>query len=1055
VQKQVTWLHISDIHFSSKTAWRHDSYREALLRHLESQFESGEAIVPDLIFCTGDIAFGETSRNPLKAQYEDAMLFLEKLRKVCSKDGGALPLENIFLVPGNHDIDRSKVNQDAQMAYQNPPGGARVFFDRINQRFNDKSHELNDAFRRLEEYSEFVRKFLPHQYDAEGSLCYAVEREINGICVGIGGFNSAWSCSGPEDDRNIWLGGEWQFNYMRKRLNDAELKIGLIHHPTDWMSAPEQDLANRRISTDFDFWLHGHVHNSWVSPLSSHVIVSAGAIGADQTDEFGFNLTTLDLMKGKGEIRLNNIKSGSTDWTIYPIGGHAPKGIWNLDLNPRRFKILSANPSQEKEKEKEMLTQSTLPDSFVHRYFTKKLDEALRSFSTHNIPWVNRILSTVSEVAKNSESAPTIDVKDIISSSMSILIKAPAQYGLTSLARYLVKEAWDNHHELWMYLDAKSVAPHNAALNECIADELQILGMEVAKIRVFVVDSWSADDKGMVKLLGLISDKFPDARLLVMQQINNTNFMSSDVRVKNREFFSYYLWSLSRHVMRDLVACFNEIRPIGDEDAVTTRLTSDLDVLNLHRTPLNCITLLKVSEIDFEESPVNRSDIIKRVLFLLFNVDEIPTYKSKPDLKDCEFVLGAFCESLMRNTEYIFSRDKFLSDVQKLCKSALIDLETDLVFDVLYRNNIIIKTGNFFKFKFAYWIYYFAAQRMHHSPEFATYIFDDMRYSQYPEIIEFYTGIDRRRNDALQILTQDILRCHDEIRTKLALPDDINPYKFAIWKPSPALQEQMQQEIAEGVLASNLPASIKDQFADKNYDRSRPYDQEINNVLSESSFINMIMSMSAGARALRNSDYATTEVKRELLKAVTSCWVQATRVLFSILPILAKEGYAVYDGIGFVVADDFEGDAKSRFIRLLTLIPSNVMSWNVDDLYSRKLGPLLTDRLDQNDVSEIERHELILLLIAKRPRDWDRQVQRYIINNEKNSYYLMDVYEALGHQHSYGFASPTALKAIEYLIKFAAAKHLTGEKSPNSKAIAKVKIGGDPAGEGEISVKTL
>jgi hypothetical protein len=77
-------------------------------------------------------------------------------------------------------------------------------------------------------------------------------------------------------------------------------------------------------------------------------------------------------------------------------------------------------------------------------------------------------------------------------------------------------------------------------------------------------------------------------------------------------------------------------------------------VLNLHRTPLNCLTLLKVSEIDFDESPVNRSEMIKRVLFLLFNIDDVPTYKTRPDLKDCEYVLGYFCEHLIRDGAYSF-----------------------------------------------------------------------------------------------------------------------------------------------------------------------------------------------------------------------------------------------------------------------------------------------------------------------------------------------------------------------------------------------------------------
>jgi hypothetical protein len=452
---------------------------------------------------------------------------------------------------------------------------------------------------------------------------------------------------------------------------------------------------------------------------------------------------------------------------------------------------------------------------------------------------------------------------------------------------------------------------------------------------------------------------------------------------------------------------------------------------------LNCLTLLKVSEIDFDESPVNRTEMIKRVLFLLFNSDDIPTYKASPDLKDCEYVLGYFCETMLREKNYYFSRETFLSLLENFCKDRFIDLEIEVVFDVLHSNNIIVKRDNLFCFRFAYWIHYFVAQRMHHDECFARFIFEDMRYAVFPEVVEFYTDIDRRREDALQVLIKDLRSLNAKVNNNLGLPEGLNPYKSGEWKASESMLKQMQDEITNGVLSSNLPISVKDKYVDRTYDRTRPYYQDIKDILSEFYFVNITHTMRAGAKALRNSDYVNPDIKRQLLQEIIRCWELSSRVLFVLLPFLAYCGRAVSEGVIFLLSDTFADDPENRFNQILTSIPQNVVSWCKDDLFSQKLGPLLIDQMLKEE-DPLKKHELVLLLIKQRPRGWYEQVHRYIASISKNSFYLVDVYSALRGQYRYSYASPLVLKEIEYLIKMAMAKHLTGHKMPGRKLTKKI-----------------
>lgn len=338
----LTWLHISDIHFHPDTVWRDNAARNALLKYLQRVYEKDDSLRPDLIFCTGDVAFGETHSAPLAEQYGQARSFFDSLLAVCGGGGAPLPTERLFVVPGNHDVNRNSINADAQATLIARAADSERYAQLINMRFDHRTREFRDAVVRLDEYAAFVASYLPHQSDAEGRHCYARVVDVGGLKVGVAGFNSSWSCAGAEDDRALWMAAEWQFNNAaRPPLDEADLRVGLIHHPTDWLNAAERDVATRRIAGGFHFWLHGHSHNQWVVPAQSHVTVAAGAVGAETSGEFGINIVRLDLTASRGLAHLHTYSPRDGGWARANVPTHAEDGPWPFDL-PNRLRSLSA-----------------------------------------------------------------------------------------------------------------------------------------------------------------------------------------------------------------------------------------------------------------------------------------------------------------------------------------------------------------------------------------------------------------------------------------------------------------------------------------------------------------------------------------------------------------------------------------------------------------------------------------------------------------------------------------------------------------------------------------
>ena len=173
---------------------------------------------------------------------------------------------------------------------------------------------------------------------------------------------------------------------------------------------------------------------------------------------------------------------------------------------------------------------------------------------------------------------------------------------------------------------------------------------------------------------------------------------------------------------------------------------------------------------------------------------------------------------MIRNRKTTFTKNEFYERTQEYCKSQLLDLDSEVLFAFLISENILIRKDLFFSFRFSYWLYFFAAHRMHHSPAFAEKYSQPVAVFGNPQIIEFYTGIDRRRSDAVVRLTEDLKRMNAEFLARTGISNNFNPFQEALWSPSEDSIKKMLQEVSVGVSESSLPAKVKDAIADESYD---------------------------------------------------------------------------------------------------------------------------------------------------------------------------------------------------------------------------------------------
>jgi tetratricopeptide (TPR) repeat protein len=287
---------------------------------------------PDLIFFTGDLVFGQVGNDAgydIRGQFEGAAEVLDRVRASFDVE---VARENVFIVPGNHDVNRDYVTEDQTTWLDNQTDA-----DKVTDLIQRKPLQWKRYVERLEDYRLFLEKHgYGHLLQDPERLTYALTREISGNRINIVGLNSAWSCCRNGEKGKLWMGARWQVGHLTSSLPPADLSIALMHHPSNWLVEYEDPDLVREIEREFGFSLHGHEHQEWVTQTQSHTRVAAGAC-YDRSDKAnGYNFVSVNLSTGVGNVWLRRYHGRGGDWVPEVVPHRTNNdGLWPLTQLPQ------------------------------------------------------------------------------------------------------------------------------------------------------------------------------------------------------------------------------------------------------------------------------------------------------------------------------------------------------------------------------------------------------------------------------------------------------------------------------------------------------------------------------------------------------------------------------------------------------------------------------------------------------------------------------------------------------------------------------------------------
>ena len=298
----VTWLHVSDFHLSDKGPYNQEVILNALVSSVKRFGTEGHK--PDLIFATGDIA-----QNGKAQEYAYATEFFNALL-----DAAGLEKERLFIVPGNHDVDRKMGKGLARTLDSNDD--ADEYFD-LKTSLPHLTQKLQAFSAWYNEYFKGIRTF------PTDTTCSQVEViPIRKTRIAVLPLNSALFCIDDNDHNKLFIGRRCLDSAVKQLQSqvEADLKIALLHHPLDWLSSIERANINATLGAAVDLVLQGHYHETETEGIASanggYLKLAAGA--AYQTRQHP-NSAMYATFEG------NHVE-------IFPIHYvDKPREIWTLD----------------------------------------------------------------------------------------------------------------------------------------------------------------------------------------------------------------------------------------------------------------------------------------------------------------------------------------------------------------------------------------------------------------------------------------------------------------------------------------------------------------------------------------------------------------------------------------------------------------------------------------------------------------------------------------------------------------------------------------------------
>ena len=305
----VTWLHLSDWHQENeKFKFNRKVVCDGLIKDIKAREQeiSPRLKKIDFIVFSGDVAKGGDPDEYKKAKDE----FLMPILDACE-----LGPERLFIVPGNHDLNRDQI----PVSLSKP----------LTSNKEVEGCWIEKRKTALLPFQDFYQSFPDLTGRESGEHCDFGPIEVGGKKISLLCINSAWMCARHKDeggkvsDQGYLCVGEPQIYESLEKISGSEIRIALLHHPFDWLAPFDRNRMDVHLKRKCNFILHGHAHEPGVSAIRDnfgyHITIPAGAcydrsLPSSSDYTYSYNYVHLDFDSDKGIVFFRKWSELNRNW---------------------------------------------------------------------------------------------------------------------------------------------------------------------------------------------------------------------------------------------------------------------------------------------------------------------------------------------------------------------------------------------------------------------------------------------------------------------------------------------------------------------------------------------------------------------------------------------------------------------------------------------------------------------------------------------------------------------------------------------------------------------
>ncbi|WBH16494.1 metallophosphoesterase [Sphingomonas radiodurans] len=279
------FVHLSDIHFGQEKDGGTDAAnldaKARLIDDVRAQLAKLGCTANGVIV-TGDIAYSGQAH-----QYVMAALWLADLTDAVGCDR-----TDVQLIPGNHDVDRAKIDNTMDSVLFSVREGGDSWLDR----HLDNPDDCAALYGRFDAYRGFALDYRC-ELDLNGGVSKSATLELApGRSIRFVRLNSALICSGHPEEGKLILG-------QRQRqipIEEGVENVVLSHHPLNWFQDSKKAQGYLRGRARVFISGHEHFPNLDVEDVEDGcqlMMLAAGATAPDQIDEkftYKYNILTFE-----------------------------------------------------------------------------------------------------------------------------------------------------------------------------------------------------------------------------------------------------------------------------------------------------------------------------------------------------------------------------------------------------------------------------------------------------------------------------------------------------------------------------------------------------------------------------------------------------------------------------------------------------------------------------------------------------------------------------------------------------------------------------------------